>query len=166
LENSYTAPDQNVNILDEENQSLVQASSGKRFGNYLIDRILIYILWRIFFATIGSRFVLLMVSDSDTTITLWFKIYLMVVLTDLFLYTAIEYLGRGKTIGKLITGTRAVNEDGTYISLKTALLRSLSRMIPFEPFSALGATSYPWHDRWTKTYVVDDKQSRLPEQEA
>ena len=61
-----------------------------------------------------------------------------------------------------MNGTRAVNEDGTRITFKTALLRSLSRLVPFEAFSALGANPpYPWHDRWTGTYVIDETQSRL-----
>ncbi|HEY4334693.1 MAG TPA: RDD family protein, partial [Puia sp.] len=100
--------------------------------------------------------------EDDNMTTIYIKIYLMVIVLDLFLWTAIEYLGQGKTLGKLITGTRAVNEDGSFITFKTALLRSLSRMVPFEPFSAFGDPSYPWHDRWTRTYVIDDKQSRLP----
>jgi uncharacterized RDD family membrane protein YckC len=58
----------------------------------------------------------------------------------------------GRTLGKLITGSKAVREDGTSLTWKDACLRSLSRMVPFEPFSALGGA--PWHDRWTKTTVV------------
>jgi len=164
VENSYTTPDQSVNLLDDENLNLIQAGGGKRFGNYIIDRVFLYILWQIFFRTIGRKFVLLMVSETDTLTTIYVKIYCMVLVLDLFFYTAVEFLGRGKTLGKLITGTRAVNEDGTYITFRTALLRSLSRIVPFEPFSAFGDPAYPWHDRWTRTYVIDDKQSRLPQQ--
>jgi len=71
----------------------------------------------------------------------------------------VEGLFKGKSLGKLITGTRAVNTDGTNISFKTALLRGLSRIVPFEPFSALGGPSHPWHDKWTNTYVIDEKLS-------
>jgi uncharacterized RDD family membrane protein YckC len=162
VENSYTTPGQSVNLLDDESLNLIQAGSGKRFGNYIIDNVLIYLLWQVFFRTVGRKFVLLMVSESDTLVTIYIKLYLMILLLDIFFYTAVEYLGRGKTLGKLITGTRAVNEDGTYISFKTAFLRTVSRKVPFEPFSAFGDPSYPWHDRWTRTYVIDDKQSRLP----
>jgi uncharacterized RDD family membrane protein YckC len=49
-----------------------------------------------------------------------------------------ELAFKGRTIGKLITGTKAVNEDGTEMSPKTIVIRSLIRMIPFELFSALG----------------------------
>ena len=161
MENSYASPEQSVNLLDDESLNLIQAGSGKRFGNYIIDNVLVYLLWQVFFRTVGRKFVLLMVSPYDTLTTIYIKLYLMILVLDIFFYTAVEYLGRGKTLGKLITGTRVVNEDGTYISFKTAFLRTLSRKVPFEPFSAFGDPSYPWHDRWTRTYVIDDKQSRL-----
>jgi uncharacterized RDD family membrane protein YckC len=68
---------------------------------------------------------------------------------------------RGKSIGKLITGTKAVNEDGSDISFGKAFARGFSRAVPFDAFSALGDPSYPWHDKWTNTYVIDEKQTRL-----
>ena len=74
----------------------------------------------------------------------------------------VEALFKGKSLGKLITGTRAVNEDGSNLSAKTALLRGLSRAVPFNAFSALGTPSYPWHDKWTNSYVIDEKESNRP----
>ncbi|HEV8508744.1 MAG TPA: RDD family protein, partial [Chitinophagaceae bacterium] len=66
----------------------------------------------------------------------------------------IEAVFKGRSIGKLITGTIAVNNDGSRINGQTALLRGLSRAVPFNALSALGSPCYPWHDRWNKTYVV------------
>ena len=63
-----------------------------------------------------------------------------------------------RTIGKFVTGTKAVNTDGSKMEPKTILLRSLCRIVPFEPFSALGNPSRPWHDKWSKTYVIDVKK--------
>jgi len=74
-----------------------------------------------------------------------------------------EALFKGKSVGKFITGTRAVNEDGSRISVGIAFKRGFSRIVPLEPFSAFGNPSYPWHDRWTNTYVIDEKQSFYPE---
>jgi uncharacterized RDD family membrane protein YckC len=79
-----------------------------------------------------------------------------------FIIAILESVTGGKTLGKLITGTRAVNQDGTRVSPRTAILRCLSRMVPFEPFSALGSPSFPWHDRWTNTFVIDERESTLP----
>ncbi len=62
-------------------------------------------------------------------------IWLFSVMFDVLLLAAFESFTGGKTPGKYITGTRAINDDGTRISFKTALLRSLSRIVPFEVFS-------------------------------
>jgi uncharacterized RDD family membrane protein YckC len=68
-----------------------------------------------------------------------------------FLYTD-RGITKGRSLGKWITGTVAVRLDGNTINWKDAFLRSLSRIVPFEPFSALGYA--PWHDKWTETTVV------------
>lgn len=72
-----------------------------------------------------------------------------------------ELIFKGRSAGKFITGTKAVNEDGTYMQPKTILLRSLSRAVPFDQLSALGSPPHPWHDKWTKTYVIDVKKTAL-----
>ncbi len=146
-------------LLTEFEVTLPPASKGKRFLNYIID---------LLFFIIGSVAIVVLtmpdsvnVSDStspspgDQFITrIGFQL-----LYCLFMFL-LEAIFRGKSLGKLLTGTRAVNEDGSRITFKTALLRGLSRGVPFEPFSALGSPSTPWHDRWTHTLVIDEKQSR------
>jgi uncharacterized RDD family membrane protein YckC len=67
-------------------------------------------------------------------------------------YTLLEGGNQGRTIGKLMTSTRAVRLDGKPLTYTDALLRSLCRLIPFEVVSGLGYA--PWHDRLTKTTVV------------
>lgn len=68
-------------------------------------------------------------------------------------YTVMEGVF-GVTIGKLITRTKVVTEDGSKPGFGMALGRSLCRMIPFEAFSFLGRESRGWHDSITKSYVV------------
>jgi uncharacterized RDD family membrane protein YckC len=70
-------------------------------------------------------------------------------------YGLLEGISKGKTLGKLITGTRAVREDGTPISFGDAFKRTLCRIIPFEPFSAFGYK--PWHDSITNTIVIKEQ---------
>ncbi len=82
-------------------------------------------------------------------------------LYGLFMF-ATEAIFKGKSLGKLITGTRAVNEDGSNITPIAALLRGLGRAVPFNAFSALGNPTYPWHDKWANTYVIDEKGSNRP----
>lgn len=71
-------------------------------------------------------------------------------------YTLMEST-TGTTIGKLLTGTRVVYEAGRPITFGQAVLRSLSRIVPFEAFSILFADDDDprgWHDRWPRTRVV------------
>jgi uncharacterized RDD family membrane protein YckC len=86
---------------------------------------------------------------------IFFIFFLAFTLSDLLYYTFCEKVFKGYTLGKLITGSRAISADGSELTFKQAILRSLSRMVPFEPFSALGAN--PWHDSWTKTVVIKSR---------
>ena len=136
----------------------VRASTGKRFLNYLIDLIGFYFLFIVFgvAAEISSPGTLAAVNGNDIGINLLMRIVYLAIF-GLYIF-AMEAIFKGRTIGKFITGTKAVNEDGTNISIETAFHRGMSRAVPFEPFSAFGSPSYPWHDRWTKTYVIDIKE--------
>ena len=148
-------------LLDLE-INLVQAGSGKRLANYLIDLVVFYILLIVVGVIIGIldpnasddlNNVSAMGTLADRLISLLFYgIYMGLV----------EGLFKGKTLGKLITGTRAVNEDGTRINFKTGFLRGLGKAVPFDAFSALGQPPYPWHDKWAHTYVIVEKESILP----
>jgi uncharacterized RDD family membrane protein YckC len=138
---------------------LVRASTGQRFGNYLIDLVLFYVL---FFA---FGMVLVVISPStleniDTESTGFNLVDRLLTLLIYALYMGlVEGLFKGKSLGKLITGTRAVNMDGTKISFATAFARGCSRAVPFCAFSALGTPCNPWQDKWTNTMVIDEKKS-------
>jgi len=147
-------------ILVDLEPQLEQAGAGKRLANYLIDIISFYIfvfalgmLSAVVSDNAGAFF-----DDMDSN-------PLLSRLISLALYGCymglVEMLFKGKSLGKLITQTRAVNEDGSQISGSTAFLRGLSRAVPFDAFSALGSPPHPWHDRWNRTYVIDEKRSVL-----
>ncbi|MFI5196603.1 MAG: hypothetical protein ACHQD8_05900, partial [Chitinophagales bacterium] len=74
----------------------------------------------------------------------------------IIIYTIIEGITKGRSLGKLITGTVAVKEDLTKITWNEAVIRSTGRLVPFEAFSALGGV--PWHDKWSKTIVIKKRQ--------
>ena len=141
---------------------LVQASGGKRFANYIIDLLVFYAL--VFTTGVIIAIVNPVAIDSfneeDNGLNLLDRL-ITLILYGMYMF-AIEAIFKGKSLGKLITGTRAVNEDGSNVSPKAALLRGLSRAVPFNVFSALGTPAYPWHDKWTKTYVIDEKESNRP----
>ena len=135
------------------------ASLGQRFLNWLIDNLLMrYGLIYITGTAVGFLLGLLApeyilrVANDMTSFDLLFIGYIVAIFNYIVYYTICESAFRGYTLGKLITGTRAIREDGNDLTFKDALLRSLSRLVPFEMFSALGRA--PWHDTWTKTRVI------------
>jgi uncharacterized RDD family membrane protein YckC len=143
------------NFLNElDSQAFEYASAGQRFLNYFIDVIAFYLLS----ALIGVIFALIFYGIQSTGLSpasvqlLFFFLYLTIIIGY---YTLFEG-SKGKTLGKLITKTRVVTTDGGAITYKQAFMRSLCRLVPFEPFSAfMGLTM--WHDQWTSTMVVKDK---------
>ena len=162
MEETYAQLASEENILDDVQYTLVQASTGKRFLNFLIDRIAIYLVWNYLLYKLEVAVLTVIYEYTHSRELLYVFSYLLTITFFVFILAILESVSGGKTLGKLITGTRAVNQDGTRISARTAILRCLSRLVPFEPFSALGSPSFPWHDRWTNTYVVDERESTLP----
>ena len=160
MENPYELHPAVENVLEDFEINLQQASTGKRFANWLIDVICFYILSFFY----GMTLPLLVHEGLHDPLTgkLDIKYQLLVYVIYFLYYIIMESAFKGKTVGKYITGTRAVQDNGSPITFRTALLRTLCRCVPFEIFSALGSPSYPWHDRWTDTYVIDEAASTMP----
>ena len=136
----------------KENLYEQPATVGQRFINYLID-IFIFYLAIIVLAAIAA----FIVGDIDVEEGTLFGMpvlvqYLMTYTLLVGLYTFLETVTKGRTIGKMVTKTRAITAEGSTISFSDAFKRSLIRCIPFEQFSAFGAR--PWHDRWSNTKVI------------
>lgn len=138
---------------------LVRASTGQRFANYLIDVILFYAL----FFVVGIVLAILSPATIENIDTESAGFGLLDRLISLIFYALymglVEAVFKGKSLGKLITGTRAVNMDGSRISFATAFARGCSRAVPFCVFSAFGTPCNPWQDKWTNTMVIDEKKS-------
>ena len=135
------------------------ASQGQRFLNFLIDNLLMnyglsYITGMAIGAIIGaiSEDFLYEIVTRQNEGGYFLVLLLIAYLNYILYYTICEKLFRGYTLGKLITGTRAIRQDGNELTFKNALLRSLSRLVPFELFS--GFNTLTWHDDWTKTMVI------------
>ncbi len=60
-----------------------------------------------------------------------------------------------RTVGKFITQTIVVDENGEKPNHETIMVRTLCRLIPFEIFSFIGMPARGWHDSISKTYVVN-----------
>jgi len=116
---------------------IVPASSYQRLGNYIIDLILVYLIYS-----------LVLMSELDVLITTNVYIYFFLV------YYIIQEWLFGWTIGKLITGTRVASQDGTALTIGLAALRTVLRLLPIEAFSFVGRRPRGWHDSISKTIVV------------
>lgn len=150
-------PDLLTNEIDPYFQYL-HATQGQRFLNFIIDNILMrltltyasgYVVGQIL-QVIAPEF-LLRLLDDDSKVGLYVLSYMIVIINYLVYYTLCEKLFKGQTLGKFITGTKALRTDGQELTFKDALLRSLCRLVPLEIFSGFGV---PWHDAWTNTMVV------------
>ncbi|MES2701299.1 MAG: RDD family protein [Bacteroidota bacterium] len=146
-------------IFDEliEQPYYEYASQGQRLANYFIDVVVFFVFNYGFFYVFGVVLVLCGLSQQEIyeVGTNKLLMYGIVFFNMAFFYTIVEGVTRGKSLGKLITRTRAVQEDLKPLTWKLALLRSLSRIVPFEPFSGVGGT--PWHDKWTRTTVIRNR---------
>ena len=144
----YAPPKSNVEVSDSAAHELIPAGKWRRFANFVIDYIgltllggLIGVLVALVFGDEGIAY---MQSTPDILIgTPIFLIY----------YVFLESL-TGRTLGKVITGTKVVNEEGLRPSFGQVVGRSFSRLIPFEAFSFLGVQGRGWHDKLARTYVV------------
>lgn len=149
---------QQQHLLIDLEDTYIRASHGKRFGNYIIDILAFYgfmIMAGVFLALVSPQTIDQLDTFSDNSLL---DRFISLILYALFIF-AQEAIFKGRSIGKFITGTRAVNLDGKRISTETAMLRALSRAVPFCAFSAFGTPCNPWQDKWTDTMVIDVKAS-------
>jgi uncharacterized RDD family membrane protein YckC len=127
------------------------ASRGRRITNLTIDDIVYYLIIAAVLVPIG-------VAVGAETLTQYFLDMSFVTRWLLFGVVRVGYYflceaTTGRTVGKLVSGTRVVTESGGKPTTLQILQRTLSRMVPFEPFSFFGPST-GWHDRWSKTRVV------------
>ncbi|QEG23517.1 RDD family protein [Mariniblastus fucicola] len=162
-ENPFSTPPvgpqaSNVPVAD----SLIQnASQGKRFLNYLIDRIALFGISYVAGLALASVYLAgraTITEQEASTLTL---LSYLVGWSIVFLFYAFLESTTGRTLGKLVTGTKVVSEHGGSASIGQILGRTACRFIPFEPLSFFfgGDTNFPtgWHDRISGTRVVSAK---------
>ena len=165
--NSYTVSENNpvdyLANLDDPYFQIVHATTGQRFLNFLIDNIIMRfglsfltgMLIGLILSAISPEFLYESARMENTGGFLLLS-YLVGCLNYIVYYSLCEKLFKGYTLGKLITGTRAVCTNGTELTFKACLYRSLCRLVPFEPFSGFGG--HPWHDSWTDTMVIKSRK--------
>jgi uncharacterized RDD family membrane protein YckC len=144
---------ESVNCQEEVTLNL--SSRGKRFLNHILDMIFFFIFSYIFGIFLGIVLVLISPSvvqnfDENNVLLNYFLNFI----AGMIYYSTLEVL-TGRTIGKFITGTKVVTNSGKKPEYGTILLRTLCRYIPFEPLSFLGSDGSGWHDKLSKTKVVN-----------
>ena len=131
------------------------ASAGKRFANFLIDLVILYILTFMFAFTVA------MILAAVYPDALKYMVEGNVLLNYGFafvvwsLYYGLLEGGTGRSIGKFVTKTKVVDMNGNIPSYGAIFKRTLSRFIPFEAFSFLGSDAVGWHDQISDTRVVE-----------
>lgn len=155
-------PQEEQHLFDQFDTPLTPVNSGKRFGNYIIDLIGFYVfmyLMSYVIIEISYDLAVLLYGEGEGFDLGGRLLYLL--LYGMYM-GLMEAIFKGRSLGKFITGTIAVYENGQRISGQTALLRGLCRAVPFNALSALGSPCRPWHDKWTRSVVVSYKDLPQP----
>ncbi|RYJ52966.1 RDD family protein [Flavobacterium petrolei] len=130
------------------------ASKGQRLLNFVIDLFIIYVIE----ISIGTTIILIGDLTKSDTASNWVSSLSVVEsfffgLVILFFYYLITEMYFSRTFGKYFTKTMVVKHEGSRPNMKSIIVRTISRLIPFEPFSFLTAER-GWHDTLSVTYVV------------
>ena len=128
---------------DEE--ELEAAGLGSRLVNYLFDLLGIGLLAFFVGSVMESLGLQHLLVDENTNMLIGF----LIIMTY---YSVLEGL-TSRTLGKFVTGTYVVTEEGLKPSFVNILGRTLCRFIPFEALSFL-FSSLGFHDRLSHTRVV------------
>ena len=139
--------------------SLEFATKEQRCINFIIDNLvmrfsLAYATGILFTFVVKSLFPAFaeLLFDDNSMVAFVVATYMVSRVNYAIYYSLSEKYFNGYTLGKLVTGTRAIREDGDELTWKNAIHRSFSRFLPFEFLSGFGTK--PWHDSWTKTTVI------------
>lgn len=157
--NPYHAPAASIaETTPQERLKIEPAGRWRRFFNLLIDYACFTLLAMLMLMPYAMW---LMMKGGDAAVATleepnFLRDYAIGISAMLVYYIPMEGFF-GFTVGKLITGTRVVNEQGGKPRWGQVVGRTFARFIPFEAFSVLFANDKErrgWHDSLPKTYVV------------
>ena len=149
--NPYTPPSAELGAPPRAPAEADLASHGQRFLNFLIDQLGVILMGLPVGIVMG-----LVAPDSIERVNDWALGLVLLV----GYYVPCEAIF-GRTLGKLVTGTRVVAADGSAATARQILLRTLARLVPFDAFSFLGSgPCLGWHDQWSRTVVIRTRGRR------
>lgn len=129
-----------------------------RLANVVLDILAIYIFFMVFIVFTLLLSALGLEGMSEWLGTFTDSDYNLLGVVVMMAYYMIMEITTQRTLGKLITGTMVISENGTKPSAKSIIGRSLCRIFSIEAFSFLGAYPRGWHDSASGTYVVNAKK--------
>jgi uncharacterized RDD family membrane protein YckC len=144
--------------LAPEAEPLVDATRIRRLVNLFIDTQVVGLPLG-FLALLITILILGLVDSLDNSLA-FYTVGYIVILALLFMYYFVLESVFHRTVGKLITGTVVVADNGGNPTRRQILLRTLSRLVPFEFVSFSGPRPRGWHDRWSRTRVVVRPKTR------
>jgi uncharacterized RDD family membrane protein YckC len=134
--------------LTTRNEELKEFDSKKvstltRFIHFIIDSIVCFIIVAILTFSLNAK--------DDFQMLLGYIIFFASYISY-YVFMENKYQ---KTIGKFITKTKVVKKNGTKPQVGDILIRTLSRLIPFDRISFLFTTN-GFHDRLSDTTIIKD----------
>lgn len=150
LENPYRAPHSAV-VDPAAPTELIPAERWRRLLTFVVD----YFLINLIIASIEYALSLWLLPPGQVIVNRP-AAYTLVML---FVSASIYYIPQeglwGVTVGKVLTGTRVVDEHGNPPGWRKAIKRTVGRFIPFDALAVLlTARRRGFHDAWPNTYVV------------
>ena len=135
----------------------INASTGKRFLNALADYLLIILQFSLLTEMLTQNFFLQGIINK-LTMAIGYRLFILLysIVCRIVYYVIFEFF-IGATPAKMLTETRVITEEGQKPDLKTILVRTVSRFVPFESFSFFTGER-GWHDKWSGTSVVNEKE--------
>jgi|GEM_PF-3034260 len=152
-----------VTLAEQEGEQVgyfIEAPRNMRLMNYVADAIILSLIFHKEGLTLDSLQVPTTLKLGGTN-GMVVPSAIVILICNWSYYALFEALF-GITPGKILSGTRVVDDESHIPQFKTIAIRSLCRMVPFEALSFLGSRG--WHDAWSDTYVVIDTPAGAPEQ--
>ena len=144
--NPYRPPTAQVELESQAGNERPLAGKGRRFFTLLIDYLGFYALG----ALIGIALALAGMAEAMQAMNRGEE-FLFGLLVTIGYYLFFEGLWQ-RTPGKMLLGTRVVDEHGATPTFGAIVKRTLARCVPFEAFTFFGERGF--HDKASRTRVV------------
>ena len=142
--------------VEPSEHALEPASRSRRFLNSLIDTVASILVAFVVGTVLAILWPQLITALSGPRETSMGRNYFVGMIIGLIYYLPLE-ASTGRTLGKLITGTKVISTTGAPLTFPQVLGRTLARYIPLEGFTFLSSSRVGLHDKVSNTRVVSSR---------